>query len=287
MSCLFSELRGQELRWNLSVGDRLGVILNQHKVSTTRVDKREVRIDSSTTIHQGWEVVAIDESGNFEIQQSIEAIKVRVANPEFPSQSLAFDTTSETWPSKESANILKQVLPLIGLQFKVTMSPRGEIKAVTSSEETTTQLQELPGSLDLQSLFTEKGLKEMLGGTVLVFPAQSSKEGDRWETKNIVVNPLGVFERVTQHQYAKTEKVNDAQIAVVELASTIEAKKLVDEKEGKLNSYEESGELRFDLVNGFVRSAKTHSLTEVETWYGETGLVTTVDSTNTVSIEAR
>lgn len=277
----------QELRWNLSVGDRFRVSVNQERNSTTRVDKREVRISSLTTIDLDWQVTAIDENGNFQIQQSIQKVAAKVGNPEFPSQAISFDTDSENRPKKESLKVLQQVQPLIGVNFNVSLSPRGEITAVTCSEETIKLLQELPASLDLQSLLSEQGLKEILGANGLVLPENSPQEGTAWEAKTTVVNPFGVFDRLTKFKFARTEKVNNVELAMIELQTSVEPKTRVNEKEGKLNFYEESGSLNFDLSNGAVQSLKTKSLTEVENNYSDTRLVTTVENTNHLKIEPR
>jgi hypothetical protein len=272
------------LAWRLSVADRFAVHLVQQKTTVTRVDKREVKIESSTTIRQNWEVVSVEPNGDYRIKQSIESIRASVGNPEFPGQALIFDTESETRPVKEAAQVLKQITPLIGLNFFVQMSPQGQIKSVTYSDETQKLLQQLPGSLDLQSLFTEDGVKDLLGAASIVLPSQPLQDDKRWEVTDSVSNPFGQYTRIRNYRLARIEG-QDA-TAVIEFSTAIEPKKVADLPDEKLNSFEETGEIRINLKNGFVQSSRSRSITQVETKYSEIALYTTVESVATVTLEA-
>lgn len=279
-------LNGQELAWQFKAGDQFDVILDQQKVALTGVDKRVAKSDSQTRIKQRWEVESIDDKGNFRVKQIIESIRMSVVNPEFPQQALSVDTDSEAKVSRESTNVLKQVRPLIGRELFVTITPRGEILGVTYSDETKTILQELPGSLNLQALFTDQGIKDLLGAAAIVFPEKTPEPGGSWETKDSIVNALGKFLRVRQYRLEEIEDLGQRKVAMIKLNTTITPES-VDEKNGRLNSFAETGELRIDLSKGYVQSSKTHSVTEAETNYRDIGVKTTIESTNSVTINLR
>lgn len=276
----------QELAWRLTTGDRFEVTLGQQKQAQTSVDKRIAKNHSQTSIRQSWEVEAVDDKGNFRIQQTIKSIRISVENPELPSQALIVDTDSKAAVGKESTKVLNQIRPLIDLELIVTISPRGEILGVSYSDQAQKILQELPGSLDLQSLFTADGIKDLLGAAAIVFPEKSPNRGERWQVTDTVRNPLGEFQRTRAYHLARVEGSDQQQVAVIELKTTIEPKS-TNEKNGKLNSFTEIGELRVDLSRGFVRSSRTESITDAETYYRETGVKTTIENINTLTLEAR
>jgi hypothetical protein len=284
---LFSgSLVAQELLWQLKTGDQLDVVLSQQKIAHTSVDEKVAKTDSQTKIRQRWNVESIDENGNYRVKQVVDAIRLSVANPEYPQQALFVDTESELKVVRESANVLKQIRPLIGMELFVTMTPRGEILAVTYSDEAKKILQELPGSLNLQALFSVDGMKDLLGAAAIVFPEKTPDQGETWEISDSVLNSLGKFLRVRKYQLADLEDLGQRQIAVVKLNTTIQPES-VDGKNGKLNSFTETGELRIDIGKGYVQSSQTHSVTEAETNYRDIAVKTTIESTCSVTINVR
>ncbi len=283
---LVTALPAQEIRWILTTGDKFEVLCEQQTTTLTTVDKRQTKINSSTSIAMNWTVTAVDDQGIGQIDQEITAIRLDVANPEVPSQAIAFDTASPTKPSPESAKILKQVLPLMGLKFAVTMSPAGEIIDVTLPDETQKVLRELPGALRLQELFSAAGIKDLLGNSAIVLPDKTDRNSAGWTVQNTVNNSFGEFVRVRKYTIpANNSETGPNRVTLNLVASMQPAEKISDKQAGELISFSETGDLIWDAERGFFVSSKILSTTKTAVPYHESKIETTVENTNSMTIK--
>jgi hypothetical protein len=279
-------LSAQELTWKLKAGEKFEVALTQKKFTQTSVDKRMVTNNSQTMIRQHWDVDSIDDKGNFRIKQIIKSIGLSIENPELPSQALLVDTDSDIEGSKESIRVLDQIRPLLGMELTVTISPRGEILGVGYSDDTQKILQELPGSLGLQSLLSAQGVNDLLGAAAVVLPKKAAQPGQSWTGTDSVINPLGEFKRIREYHVIEIENQNASQVAVIDLATTIEPG-VVNPKNGKLISFQETGKLKVDLNRGMLQSSETTSVTVAATRYQEIEVKTRIETINKFVIDTR
>ncbi len=279
-------LPAQEIKWKLTTGDKFEVLCEQQTTTLTTVDKRKTKINSSTSIAMNWTVTAVDDQGIGQIDQAITAIRLDVANPEVPSQAIAFDTASPTKPSIESAKILKQVSPLIGLKFAVTMSPAGKIIDVALPDETQKVLRELPGALRLQELFSETGIKDLLGNSAIVLPDKTDLNSAGWMVQDAVKNSFGEFARVRKYTIPAINSETGPDRLRLNLVTTMQpAEKNSDKQTGQLILFSETGDLIWDVERGFFVSSKILSTTKTEMPYHESKIETTVENTNSMTIK--
>lgn len=280
---------GDELKWNLQPGDQFMATVTQESTTTTTVDKRTTKIESQTAITMEWTVQDSAESknksdtdanndNNFLIQQKITAVEIAIGDPAVPSQAISINTSEPSVAaSKTSKNMLKQIQPLVGLTFAVTMSPRGEIVSIAVPEPTKKTLAELPAGLQLNDLFSQPGLTTAWQQATLLLPNPSVQSGDEWETTANVNNAFGEFEQVRTMTWADTERLNQTERAVIELQSVLKPKSPDPTKaSGNLISFRETGRLNFDISDGYFASSEITSETKSSVPYHETTIVTTI-----------
>jgi hypothetical protein len=206
---------------------------------------------------------------------------------------MSFDTESNTKPSRESAQTLKQIQSLIGLKFTVTLSPRGEIISVEIPETTSAALQKLPESLALRELFTATRVQELIGPATVVLPENELSVDSNWETVDTSRNPFGTFTRTRIYKLEGISQQNNSEIAVITLATTLtpenaatpaSATQSTAKPISELISFEEAGSLKFDINEGFFQSAETRSTTLTEVPYSETKIETVTENSTSMTI---
>lgn len=276
----------QTFKWKLAAGERFDVQYIQQSNTSTKVTDRTTVIESETQLNMTWLVTEIDDQQNAIIEQAITAIRLNVGNPAVPDQRVSLDTGSEEKASGASAPLLKQMKPLVGLKFKVTMTPRGEIKDVSIPDDTMDVLRELPGSLNLQSLFSEQGLTELMGAAAIVLPEGEIETGESWETESRVENQFGQFNRNRNYTFTGTDE--NSSLATFKIETSMDqTAQASTRKPPMLIEFSESGSLKLDPAGGYFVSSDIKNVSKTEIPYREKKILTTVNSSIQMSIDKK
>lgn len=273
------------MTWQLKEGDQFALQLEQKSISSTTVDRRTVRLISTTVVDFDWLVVSVDEDSNATIEQSIRDIRLQVENPEFPSQAVALNTSSDQRPRRESLNLLRQIEPLVGLRFIVQMSAQGKLLNVDLPEENLAVLEELPGTLNLQELLTSQGMNDLWGSSIVTLPEDSQEMGDQWETTELADTPFGQFARIRQYTFTDTEVRNNQQYAMIALQTRQQLQQPSADPPGTLLSFSETGKLVFNITHGHFTSSEITSEIETQFRYSNEIIRTKTENTFSMSLE--
>lgn len=283
----------QELKWNLQEGDRFEVSLIQTSTSRTIVDSRETSTENSTTIVIDWNVTRVAENGDATIEQSLRSIKLLVGDPAVPAQAIRYDTGSDEDITRQSRQLMEQVQPLLGLRFDTVMSLRGEIKSVSLPEKTQEALNLLPATMRLRALFSESGLNDILGASVVVLPDQELQPGGQWVDEKITPTAFGKFSRKQTYTFIGMKTVDGREFAEIKLVTGLDP--VADDTpktkgaslNGSLNSFAGSGSFMLDVAGGFFSSSKVENRIESEKPYREKTIKTVVSSKVEMSVVKR
>ena len=277
---------GQQLAWKLVAGEQFSVSFDQKSTTKTDVDGRRTTINSSTIMSMDWDVIGVDAKGIATIQQTITSLLVAVGDPAVPAKAISFDTGSTAKPSKESAKILAQIKPLIGLKFDVSMNPQGEILNVKPQPAALEILQTLGGSLELQALFSEQGVQDIWGAAAIVLPTTELTPGASWTKSDNVENALGTFARERTYTFSGNGTGDEQALALFEIVATLEPVSTPAEDAGSLLAFNESGSLKFNTAGYFV-SSQSKSSTHTTLPYREKTIDTVVENSIEMTIEKR
>ena len=278
-----AEIFAQPFQWKLAADEQFDVQYIQQSNTSTNVTDRTTVIESETQLNMKWLVKEIDEQQNATIEQAITAIRLNLGNPAVPAQKVSLDTGSDEPISRVSAPLLKQVKPLVGLKFMVTMTPRGKIKDVSIPDETMEVLRELPGSLNLQALFSEQGLTDLMGAAAIVLPDSELKIGENWETESPVENQFGQFNRIRSYTFTGTDETSE--LVTFEIKTTMDQIAEASSREpAMLIEFEESGSMKLDPAGGYFVSSDIKNVSTTELPYREKKIITTVNSSIQMSI---
>ena len=221
-----SQAQSEAMSWKLAVGDRFKVSLNQNSSALTKVESRKTLIENVTDLEMSWDVVKVTKE-IATIEQAILGISLAVSNPAVPSQAISFDTSASEEDAKEysksSRALFKQIKPLIGMKFNVTMALNGEIKEVTLPPASAEVINQLPDTVRLRQLFSPEGLNAMLGASAFVFPEKPIDAGASWTEKKSVATPLGEFARKRVYTVVGKKTVDGQELTENRMEPRLEA----------------------------------------------------------------
>lgn len=262
-----------DLRWNLKKDAQFVLELTQTSSGSSSVDSRTSTVESTTKLRFDWLVADVDRQGVATVKQTLKAIAVSVADPQVPSQAIAYDTDSSDKPSKSSRKLLQQVEPLIGISFSVSISPRGEIQKIDLDAETKKKIDQLPDAMKLKALFSRDGLVELLGATNLVIPADDAKQ---WEQTEQRVTAFGKMDRTHEYSIGLDRTIDDEKLTEIKFTTRVALPKESQVEGVRLTSFQGQGTIWFNRTSGFLSSSKSSNELTTERDYREKVIKTVV-----------
>lgn len=263
----------QPLRWNLKQGEKLSVVLEQNTGVKTTLGNRAQETGNEMIMSLNWEVTSVE--NGFVIKQSVERIQLTINTPsENGLQTTTLDTASDDNSGQQAQHLLEQVRPLIGTVHNITMSPRGEITGVSLPKESKEAIRTAPASMQIRQVFSENGIKELLGQGAIVFPAKSIEAGAEWKSNKSVRNGLGELTTVTTYSYDGREGDGADSADQFKVLAELTNKKL--NKEVESVNFSGKGKIRFAAEAKMVLDSELSNEMTTKRTYRETIIETTV-----------
>jgi hypothetical protein len=212
-----------------------------------------------------WTVKSVDPSGQAELTQTITRIRDQL---EGLVGSYTYDTKEGGEPSSViAAPKIPVFKALLGAEVPFKMNARGEPTEVRIPDALAKTLGDLgPAAAAAGVLFTEDGMKEMIGRSGLVFPEGELAQGKTWTQQSRTSSPAGTLVMNATYRYegpAPSDGPDAAKIGL-QVQAKIEAAE-ADPKEStggiKIRSQKSEGTYTFDNAAGrIVRSSLKESI---------------------------
>jgi len=239
------------LRWKLAAGELLTVRFQQATdTETSGAQKSQLAIEMSADMT--WRVESVEEDGTARLVQKVDRLQMAMSADKLAD--VKYDSASDQSPTGTAKDIAASVQPLIGVEFHVTMNPRGEIVEVTPPDDL--QLDERIGKL----------VPDLLRQAAIVLPADPVADGDDWTDEDTIDSPLGRLIRRRRFQYQSV--VNRQGRALAQIASTTSLDMQAEgESNPRLIAQQQSGEFWFDVQRGrLAASSVVQELTTERTY---------------------
>lgn len=271
---------GQEarlIRWQLSEGSRYRVELKQSTAIKSSIDTREKQLGNEMLLLMSWKIESAKDDA-FNITQSIDRVYLKISQPGKEGiQTTEIDTDNERGPGSFAGELLKQIQPLIGTKYLVSMTSRGEISEISVPPESMEALRNAPASMRLRQVLTREGLEDLIGQSAIVFPEQAIKAGDEWTTSQDITNALGKIRKTHRYVYNGEQDRNDAEAAGFSVSTVVE-KLEPGENDATIDGFSGSGKIWFaPEENEILESSVENKMTTRRT-YREKIIQTSVSS---------
>ena len=245
----------KQLRWSLQLDASYDVELKQQTGIKTNIQNRSQEIGNDMTLQMKWNVASVENSV-YEINQSISRIRLKVTSPSKGGvQITEIDTGAENEKTTEfGARLLEQIQPLVGTQFVVTMTNRGEIKNVEIPKDSMEKIRSAPASMQLRQVVSEDGLKELIGQSAIVFPENALKPGDKWDTTDTVKNDFASITKNNQYTYNGASESDGAPSDSISVSTKIKAADVSDDN--SIENFVGTGKIEFANESDLLLSSQ-------------------------------
>ena len=254
------------LRWKFTSSQKLRLRTTQTMNMSAEVGGNEIKSTTEMAMTVSWTVESVAADGSAKVAQTIDRLGMKMTMPE-PIGTVRIDTADTEEPNPAVAELAKSFKSLIGVAFRQTVSPRGDVCDI-----------EMPGlaadaaaKAVVGDLVGEDGLADMFRRTALVLPEAPIDAGHRWTETVTMKSPLGEMHLDKQFRYLGTELAGGLPLERVSVAMTV---RFGDEPSQfgttmKVTDQDNSGTVYFDAVAGRIARSELNQKMTVELTVGD------------------
>jgi Family of unknown function (DUF6263) len=184
---------GTLLRWNFKAGERLRYELrckNEIKVKGAPVPPVDNTVD--LTVEWTWKVVAVDEQGTAELRMRVDRV---LAVSRLGTESSRYDSRGKTGEPPGSQPMADVYRALLAAELLVKLDSRGRVieAKVPAGVMEALRNSSFNVSEDAGSLFSDKGLKNLIAQVIPQLPEKPVDPGSAWTTDlEMAVPPIKI-----------------------------------------------------------------------------------------------
>lgn len=248
----------EALRWKFKPGEALPYALSQKAEILIDANGIEIDVMLKQTMDTTWNVKSVASDGTAEIAMKVDRMQL-VMNTPFTGE-VTYDSTKpeETPPPELWDRLGKPIEAMVGGEFTMKVSPRGEVSDLTLPAKLAETLGEQsrgggggPMAMMGGNMLNEDAIRQIIGQAILLLP---EKAGEAWtrEFEN-KMGPIGTqkinvtYEAtgVEEHEGKKVEKIASKTEVTFEPAEggNVDAEFEITEQEG-------TGAILFDAEAG-------------------------------------
>lgn len=268
------------LRWNLKPGDALEIHIDQHTDSTVSFSGKKADTSIDLSLVLGWNVAATDNAG-FKIRQSIVSIRQKLTTQQ--AGVVEFDSSSKTKPTGQSRELADALRPLVGADFDILMTPRGEITSVEPANDAAKSLLAGLENAAATEAAARATVEQMLRRPLIVLPEKAIGMNESWTVSSerpTVAGPLKI-----DTTYTLTGVSPDTNpVARIAMTAAFTA---APGGQVTVKAPQHSGEVEFSISEGrLLKIAQQQKLT-TERPYRETTILVTLASQQTTVVSRK
>ena len=269
------------LRWKLKPGESLAVTIDQTTDSDVSFSGKKAKTTIELKLVLGWNIIAADNAG-FKIRQSIDQIQQKLTTQQ--AGTIEFDSSSKAKPTGQSRDLAEALRPLIGAEFDMTMTPRGEITTVEPANEAAKALfAGLEGGQNADAT-ARVTVDQMLRRPLLVLPDRPINVGETWSVSSERPTVAGPLKIDTTYKLAGVSNQNGQPTAQIAMSANFTS---APGGQLTIKSPEHGGDIQFAVDDGRLIKTKQNQKLITERPYRETTIVVTLTSEQTTTMVAK
>jgi hypothetical protein len=274
------------LRYKFQVGEKLNYQFEQKMAMKMDVAGQPATVEMTQTMDLLWQVTAVDKDGNAKLIQKIDNVRMVMDLPNLGK--VEYDSRQ----GKEVAGPIGQALnpilkTLSGAEFTMDMDAQGKRSNVQVSAALLDQLKKTPGIGAMGGdMFSEEGLKRMMGQGGLVLPRGPVSRGTNWNEKTEVKMPFGTMKVDTKYTFEGPVTRQGKELQQISLKPVI----TMDPGQGgpfsmKLKDQDAKGKAYFDNAAGRLVETNLKQDMNMETTVGGMTINQKIEQTMTMKLQ--
>jgi hypothetical protein len=287
MFCVSAAARADTaMRYQFTEGETLPYTLEQKMKTDMKIGGMDVTRDMTQTIDISWHVKSVNKDGKAKVVQRFDRLRLTMGSPR---AKIEYDSKD----GKQTGRVGKTLGPIMealaGAEFSLTMDDRGQISDVKIPEKLSEALKKIPGGgLGEGELFSEEGIKHMIGEASLILPEGTATKGKTWTKEVTQKMPFGKIKTINISTYEgpTTRDGNQLEQIALKPKMTIEADDNADVSL-KVKSQDAKGTAYFDNKAGrFVEMKMTQTM-EMEVSAGGQTFSQKIEKTVTMKLNEK
>jgi len=255
------------LRWDLKSGQSFNIETHQETQSQVAFSGKSVTTIIDLALQQTWTITSASEK-EFVIKQSIDRIQLKLAGQQGTAD---YDSAAKIRPSDLARDLAASMQPLIGAEFDLTMTPRGQITAAQPANDAARALvADKSGAAD-SKLASCGSIQHLLEQSLLVLPEKEINKGDTWIATNELTGAGGKFQQETLYRLTGSAQRGDKELLEIDMTTKLSP-------QAGLKTHEQTGKAIFSAKEGRLIEAEQSQKLVTERPYRETTIVVTLSS---------
>ena len=261
--CCSASADDAPLLWKFQAGDEHHYQMTQSMDMGMVVGDREIETSFEQLLDMTWRIEQVDEQGEATMLQSVDRVRMEMQSP--GQQEMSYDTDSDEAPTGFATMMAPMFEAMTAEPFKMSFTPRGEIKALVIPESLAKAMKAIPGAAAMGEMFSDEGFKNMIQQSSLILPEPKDlKPGFEWTTETVMKNAqFGQLEIETTYRYLGPREVEGKPYEVFSIAMEMNFGEGPGGMQMEIVNQESHGEILFDREAGRLESSKIQQVLEM------------------------
>jgi Family of unknown function (DUF6263) len=272
------------LRWKLKPGESFSVHTQQQTESQVAFGAKSAKTKIEDELYLTWVVAAADDEA-VTIRQTIQRIVVNMVGRD--AAAVQFDSASKARPTGQAVSLASSLKPLVGAEFELKMSARGEMLEVKPVNEAATSLFASDEKPTEAGGASRGSLQQLLRQPLVILSADAVKEGSNWTISNKLATSAGPMVQETAYSLVEISEQGGKSMAKIAARSKLSPEEGNSGKSGSrmtIKDQKQEASIVFSATDGRVIEVEQTQKLETERIYRETTIVVTLNSTQTTTI---
>lgn len=241
-----------KLRWKFQPGETRHYAMVQKTASTAQVQGQKIETQQDVNIDMTWAIKEVASDGSATLVQTMDRIRFAMDSP---LGQLAYDTQEDKPLEGAFAAMGPIFKAMVNEPVELQMTDRGEIKDVKVPPKMIEAIQGAgPAAMAAGQMFSEDGIKKMMGQSMMAFEEKAVTAGDKWEQKmEVAAGAIGTMVTTRTFTYSGPEDGSEA----IDVNLLLELKPAENQQvELTLKEQDSKGKILFDNTAGYLKSSE-------------------------------
>jgi hypothetical protein len=235
----------ETLRWKFHPGETLRYTMVQEQTQGLKAMGQEFKTNLNQTVDLHWNDKSVSSDGVAEMSQTIDRVRMKVDGP---GGGFEYDSQAGKAPEGPVANLLAPLLKsLVGAEFTLKMNSRGELSDIKVPPKLVESLRQASPAATAGGMFSEEGLKNLIGQSSLALPQDPLEKGKTWSNASRLPVPmLGTMVMDKTYTYEGVDP-KEAALVKIGLDTKVALEPAADSNVAvKITSHSGKGDFAFD-----------------------------------------
>ena len=276
------------LRYKYAKGDSNTYELTQNMKMAQNVGGNNIGTTMKQTMVMTTTVQEILPNGNAKVETKFDHVRMEMDMPGLGNVVLDSKDENPGAGNPIGAVMGGMIKTLAKVQFVATMTPLGETVDFKMPKELIDEFKAMPGGAQMGDMFSEQGIKNMMGASGLVLPKNPINKGEGWNQKVSTKMPMGKMDADMKYTFQGSD--TSAGKSLEKFGFVPNVKIAADENAAvniQLDSQKGEGTVLFDNAAGRVVEFNLNQVMEMTITVQNMNITSTIDQKTSMKLKTK